>query len=192
MSDDTPDATPEDEAPATEDEEAGEDVAEDGEAAEDVEQAPGGLKGKLIKFKWAIVGLVAVLALGGGGAGLYLSGFFTVNKPHEATLALPDLPVFYEIPRITVDLSPSKGHARPFIRLVLQAELQGENAKAAFIANEVRILDLIQAHLRTVTVQELQGTEGTENLRADIVTITNRIIKPERAIAVLYKEILIR
>lgn len=186
------DAAPEDEAPAPEDGEALEDVAEDGADGEDAEQAPSGLKGKLAKFKWVLVGLVVVLIFGGGGAGLYLTGFFTVHKPHEVTLALPDQAVFYEVPRMTVDLSPSQGHARPFIRLVLQVELQGESAKTAFIDREVKILDLIQSHLRTVTVQELQGSEGTENLRKDLVTIVNRIIKPERAIAVLYKEILIR
>lgn len=184
MSDDAKDAKPEVEAP--EDGEAG----EDGEDA--AEEAPSGLKAKLAKFKWIIVGVVLVLIFGGGGAGLYFSGFFTVNKPHEASFSLPGQPVLYEMPRITVDLTPSPGRARPFIRLLMQAELQGESGKTAFVDNETKILDAIQSHLRTVTVPELQGKEGTETLRADILGIVNRTIKPERAITIFYKEILIR
>ena len=186
MSDDAKDA----EAPVEDEAPVEGEGAEDGEDAP--EEAPSGLKAKLAKFKWIIVGALVVLILGGGGAGLYLSGFFTVHKPHDVSLSLPGQPVMHEMPRITVDLTPSAGHARPFIRLLMQAELQGESAKAAFVENETKILDAIQSHLRTVTVQQLQGKEGTETLRSDILTIVNRIIKPERAITVFYKEILIR
>ena len=180
------DAKPEEpsESPETEEAEEAEESAE--------EQAPQGLKAKLAgKLKYILVGVV-VLLIGGGGAGIYFSGILHTEKLHETVVALPGPPVFHEIPRITVDLKPSPGRARPFIRLTMQAELQGDSAKEAFIANEVKIMDALQAHLRTVTAPELSGEAGTERLRQDFITIINRIIEPEIAISVFYKDILVR
>jgi len=176
------------EAPETEAEEAEVDGAE-GEAEQD---APTGLKAKLAgKLKYILIG-VAALVLIGGGAGVYFSGILHKEKLHETTIALPGPPVFHELQRITVDLKPSPGRARPFIRLTMQAELQGDSAKQAFITNEVKIMDALQAHLRTVTAPELSGEQGTERLREDFITIINRIIAPEVAISVFYKDILVR
>ena len=189
---DAPDA---EETSSEENEEAGEgteEAAEDGE-----EDAPQGLKAKLVeKFtanKKLIISVVGVLvALIGIGSGVYFSGFFHVEKSHEITLSLPDPLVYHEIPRITVDLKPSPKHARPFIRMTLQAELQGQSAVAAFIANETKIMDAMHAHLRDTTVEDLTGEVGTETLREDLTSIINRIIAPEIAVTVLYKDILIR
>jgi flagellar basal body-associated protein FliL len=136
--------------------------------------------------------VVGVLVVGGAVAGLYFSGMLTAKKPHEVSLVLPGEPVFHQIPKITVDISPSRGHVRPFIRLVMQAELQGESAKTAYIEREAKILDALQTHLRTLTVEDLQDTAGTERLRKDIVLVINNIIRPERAITVFFKEIMVR
>jgi flagellar FliL protein len=160
---------------------------------EPAEEAPKGFKAKLLaKKKLILITLAAVLLLGGGGAGVYFSGVLHPNKPHEIEVMLPDPAVFHDVPRITVDLKPSPDHARPFIRLTVQAELQGESARAAFIANEPKIMDAIQSHLRNTTVEDLEGERGTERLREDFTTIINRVITPEIAIGVLYKDILIR
>mgnify|MGYP000094096625 CR=1 FL=1 len=179
------------EAPETEAEEAEETEAggAEGEAEQD---APTGLKAKLAgKLKYILIG-VGVLVLIGSGAGVYFSGILHTEKLHQTTIALPGPPVFHEIPRITVDLKPSPGRARPFIRLTMQAELQGDSAKEAFITYEVKIMDALQAHLRTVTAPELSGQQGTERLREDFIIIINRIIAPEVAISVFYKDILVR
>jgi len=166
---------------------------DEGATSEDSEEkAPPSLKDKLAAKKGLIIGILVVLLVAGGIGGLYFMGILTAKKPHEISLSLPGQPVFHEIQKITVDLKPSPKHARPFIRLVMQVELQGESAKTAFIDREAKILDSIQSHLRTLTVDELHDKEGTELLRADLVSITNNIIKPERAITYFYKEIMIR
>lgn len=172
----------------------GEDAsAEDGAEAEAAKGLVGKLKAQLkAKLKLILIIVGALVVLGGGGAGLYLSGIFHIDKPHEAVVMLPDPPVDHEIARITVDLKPSPKHARPFIRLTMTAELQGESAREAFIANETKIMDAIHTHLRNTTIEQLQGNQGTETLREDITTIINRVIAPEVAITVLYKDILIR
>lgn len=161
-----------------------------GEADDD---AGGGAAKKRGKLKWIIIAAVTVLVLGGGGAGLHFSGLLShLFGGSETVVELPSEPVFHDIARLTVDLKPSEAHPKPFIRLLMQAELQGESAKLAFAANETRILDGMQSHLRTLTVEDLEGGQGTERLRDDLTTIINRIIEPEVAIGVLYKEILIR
>lgn len=163
--------------------------AEGEEAAAEDAGAP---KGKLAgKMKYIIIGVMAFTLIS-SGAGVYFSGILHVEKTHETTVLLPGPPVYYELPRITVDLKPTPTRARPFIRLGMQVELQGESAKAAFVANEVKIMDAIQSQLRTITPDALSGEEGTERLREDFLIIINRVIDPEIAITVLYKEIFIR
>jgi len=165
---------------------------EEENGGEEAEAAAEAQLGKFTgKLKFVLIG-VAVLLLAGGGAGLYFSGILFHEKPHEVTVDLPGPPVYQDIQRITVDLKPSPGHARPLIRLSLQAELEGESAQQAFLASETRIMDAMQSHLRDLTVEELAGEQGTARLREDLTIIINRIIAPERAVSVLYKEILIR
>jgi len=175
-----------DNAKATED--AVSEVPEGTESGDSSETPKGKLAGKM-KY---IIAAAVVLVLGGIGGGLYFFGVFHVEKPHETTLTLPGQPVLYELPSITANLLPSDKHARPFIKLTLQIELQGETAKQAFIANEARIKDLMQTHLRGVHYEDLSGTDGAERLREDFVIIINRIIQPERAITVFYNEIVMR
>lgn len=192
-----------DDAKATENEEAeaeaengeaadapeGEDADSENAEAEDEAPAKKGLSGKL---KIIIIAVAALLVLGGGGAGLWFSGVFSSNNERSATIDLPGPPVFYEVPQITVDLKPTAQRARPFIRLEIQIELQGDSAKQAVINNEPRILDAMQSHLRDTTAEELQGKLGTEQLREDLTAITNRFIAPEHAITVRFMRILIR
>ena len=186
---------PEGEAPEGEDRE-GEDGGEAGED-EDGDDLPPSLKAKIMAAigahkKRIVIAVLGVVLVGGGGAGAYFMGLFHTTKPHEVLVSLPALPLNHEMQRIIVDLKPSPKHARPFIRLTMQAELQGESAVDAYIANEVKIMDALQSHLRGTTVEDLEGTIGSERLRQDFTAIINRVIAPEVAITVLYKEIIIR
>jgi len=190
------DEKPEEAADTPADSESEDSGAEGAEGSEEneteTEETPKTLKDKLLaNLKFIIIGAV-VLVFGGSGAGLYFSGVFDEEKLHETTVALPGELLYYELPRITVDLKPSKKRARPFIRLLMQVHLQGETAKAAFIENEVKIMDAVQTHLRTISAEDLSGTEGTQRLRQDFIIIINNIIAPEHAVTVFYKEILIR
>lgn len=190
MSDETKDdKKPKDETPDLEIEDADEEGSEGDDKEE--EKKPG-LKDKLAAHKAMIISVLFLVIIAGAVAGLYFTGMLTAKKPHEISLALPDEAVFHEIPKITVDLKPSPKHPRPFIRLVMQVELQGETAKTAFIEREAKILDAMQTHLRTLTVQELQDTDGTERLRTDLLMVIGNVIRPERAITIYYKEIMIR
>jgi len=173
-------------------EDTDESAESDPDAESKEEEKKPGLKDKLAAHKVMVFSVLFLVIIAGTVAGLYFTGKFTAKKPHEISLALPDAAVFHEIPKVTVDLKPSPKHPRPFIRLVMQVELQGESAKTAFIERETRILDAMQTHLRTLTVPELQDTDGTQRLRTDLLMVINNVIRPERAITVYYKEIMIR
>ena len=185
MSDDAKAPEDQDDEPKEADAEA-EDAEDDGE---DGEEKP---KGKLAgKLKYIIIGVVALLIIG-GGAGAYFMGLFTSEKPHQTTFMMPGPPAYHELGTVTVDLKPEKGRPRPFIRVTFIAELQGEAGVAATVAHEVKINDAIRSHLRTVTPGDLSGEEGTERLRTDLTIIINRIIAPEHCITVLYQDLMIR
>lgn len=189
MSDETKDEAPKDEVLDLEVEDEVEDG--DGEKKAEDEKKPG-LKDKLAANKVLVIAVSFLVIIAGAVAGLYFTGMLTAKKPHQISMALPGESVYHEIPKITVDLKPSPQHARPFIRLVMQVQLQDETAKTAFVERQTKILDAIQSHLRSLTVQELEGEYGTELLRTNLVLVINNIIKPELAMTVLYKEFMIR
>jgi len=181
----------EEDAPIVKEEDEKEDEKEK-EEDEKKENEPSGLMAKLARHKILLIFVALIVLISGVVAGLYFTGMLTAKKSYEISMALPGETVFQVVPKITVDLKPSPKHARPFIRLIVQVQLQGKPAKVAFIERETRILDAIQSHLRTLTVGELQDQSGTELLRTDLTSIINNIIRPERAITVYYKEIMIR
>ena len=198
MSDDAKAPEDQTEEPNEAETEAEEAEEEDAEGASDEDGGEGGEdggdkpKGKLAgKLKYIIIGVVALLIVG-GGAGAYFMGLFSTEKPHEATLMMPGPPAYHELGTVTVDLKPEQGRPRPFIRVTFTAELQGETAKAAAMEHEVKINDAIRSHLRTVSPSDLSGEEGTERLRTDLTIIINRIIAPEHCITVLYQDLMIR
>ncbi len=183
----------------SDDENASDDETEDAdgdesEVAQDEDEIPRApsFRDKIrARAKLIVISTVALVVIG-GGLGLYFSGALTPPDPSRVVMSLPGAPVLQALPLMSVDLKPSPNRRRPFIRVVLEVELQGPGAQAAFVARETKVLDAIQTHLRTLTVEDLAGKAGTERLRRDLITIVQRIIRPERVITVLYKEILIR
>ena len=148
------------------------------------------------KLKFILAG-VGIFVLVGGGVGIYFSGLGKVisdsfSGTPRAELDLPELSRFHDMPVITVDLKPSAKRARPFIRLVMTVEVYGEAGELKLAEEEAKILDAVQTFLRDRTVEELSGQEGTKKLRKDLLEVVNHAMIPEKAITVLFKEILVR
>ena len=148
------------------------------------------------KLKFIIAG-AGVVVLVGGGAGIYYSGLGKIisdsfSGTPRAELDLPELSRFHDMPVITVDLKPSAKRARPFIRLVMTVEVYGEAGQIKLAEEEAKILDAVQTFLRDRTVEELSGQQGTKKLREDLLEVVNHAMIPEKAITVLFKEILVR
>jgi flagellar protein FliL len=190
-----------------------EDVAEDGE-----EGAEGSAPKKKPSLKVLLIaGVGALMVLGGGGGAAYV---FLMPKPDAAAGAAakdhkekkekkpkgekgkegeaggavmrdgPDGVVFYTMPDVVVNMQAADG--RPtFLKLKLTYELPDAHAAEALEPNMPRLQDMLQAFLRELRPEDLSGSQGSYQLRMEILRRVNLVIAPSKANAVLIEEMLI-
>lgn len=188
--------------------------APEAEAAEgaDGEGAPG--KKKLPLKLLIIIGAVALLVLGGGGAAAF---FLMKPKPDAAAAGKahkpkkkedkakegkdgkggaaqvregPDGVLFYTLPDIVVNMQTADG--RPtFLKLKLTLELPDQDAVDALEPNMPRLQDMFQTFLRELRPEDLSGSQGSYQLRMELLRRVNLVIAPSKANAVLIEEMLI-
>ena len=187
------------EAPA---DEAG---AEDGEGG-------GGKKKPPLKLI-IIIAAAAVLVLGGGGTAAFLllkpKPDATAEKGHEkkkkpakedkkggkdekaaVVREGPDGVLFYTLPDIVVNMQTADG--RPtFLKLKLTLEMPDQDAVDALEPNMPRLQDMFQTFLRELRPEDLSGSQGSYQLRMEILRRVNLVIAPSKANAVLIEEMLI-
>ena len=187
------------EAPA---DEAG---AEDGEG--------GGKKKPPLKLI-IIIAVAAVLVLGGGGTAAFLllkpkpdaaaeKGHEKKKKPAKEekkgkegekgaaqVREGPDGVLFYTLPDIVVNMQTADG--RPtFLKLKLTLEMPDQDAVDALEPNMPRLQDMFQTFLRELRPEDLAGSQGSYQLRMEILRRVNLVIAPSKANAVLIEEMLI-
>ena len=186
------------------------------DAPEGAEGAPEGGK-KKPSMKLIIIGAVgAVLVLGGGGAGamILLGG---KPKPADAAHAEkkpekkkekkegegkdpkakspitegPDGVVFYAMPDLVVNIQTAD--SRPtFLKLKLAFELPDEAVAETIEPNQPRLADMFQTFLRELRPEDLSGSQGSYQLRMEILRRVNLVIAPAKVNAVLIQEMLIQ
>jgi flagellar FliL protein len=188
--------------------------AEAPEATEGAEGEAPAKKGPPLKVL-IIAGVAAVLLLGGGGAGAFFllkpkpgaeaeHGKKAEKKPKKekkgeggkaeggaATVREgPDGVVFYTLPDIVVNMQTSDG--RPtFLKLKLTFELADESAVEAIDPNMPRLQDMFQTFLRELRPEDLTGSQGSYQLRMEILRRANLVVAPAKVKAVLIEEMLI-
>lgn len=174
---------------------------------------------KKLPLKLVIIGgVAAVLVLGGGGAGAFFlmkpkpeaageHGAKAEKKPKkakkdahggggkpEAGAAVvregPDGVVFYTLPDIVVNMQTADG--RPtFLKLKLTFELADEEAVEVLNPNIPRMQDMFQTFLRELRPEDLTGSQGSYQLRLEILRRVNLVVAPTKVKAVLIEEMLI-
>lgn len=183
-------------------------VAESGEG----EAAPPAKKGLPLLF---ILIPAAVLVLGGGGAAAF---FLMGSKPAEAgheqgaspksgkgghgkagadidpalgkVAAGPDGVTFYTLPDLVVNIQSPDG--RPtFLKLKLTLELADAGLAQQLAGEMPRLQDMLQGFLRELRPEDLNGSAGNFQLRAEILRRVNLILAPGKAEAVLIEEMLV-
>ena len=185
------------------------------EGAEGVEgEAPA--KKKLPLKMLIIAGAAALVVLGGGGTAAFV---FLKPKPDEAHAEKgkekkkekkkeekgkgkegekgaavvregPDGVVFYTMPDVVVNMQTADG--RPtFLKLKLTLELPDESAVEELDPNMPRLQDMFQTFLRELRPEDLSGSQGSYQLRMEILRRVNLVIAPSKANAVLIEEMLI-
>ncbi|WP_374469054.1 flagellar basal body-associated FliL family protein [Phenylobacterium sp.] len=163
-----------------------------------------------------IAGAAAILVLGGGGGAAF---FLLKPKPDEAHAEKgkekkkekkgkeekggkegegggaqvregPDGVVFYTMPDVVVNMQTAEGRST-FLKLKLTFELPDEEAVEALDPNMPRLQDMFQTFLRELRPEDLQGSQGSYQLRMEILRRVNLVIAPTKANAVLIEEMLI-
>jgi len=190
--------------------EAPEGDAADGEEGEGVKP-----KKKLSMKMMLIAGAGALVVLGGGGGAAFV---FLKPKPDaahaekggkdkkakhgkeekggkgkEGASAVregPDGVLFYTLPDVVVNMQTADG--RPtFLKLKLTLELPDQEAVDGLEPNMPRLQDMFQTFLRELRPEDLSGSQGSYQLRMEILRRVNLVIAPSKANAVLIEEMLI-
>ncbi len=189
--------------------------APEGETPEG-EEAEGGKPKKKLPMMMLIIGAVAmVLVLGGGGAAAYF--MFLKPKPEVAakdakkkppakkkggkddkkddkTAAVvkegPDGVLFYTMPDVVVNMQSADGKPT-FLKLKLTLELPDQATVDDLEPNMPRLQDMFQTFLRELRPEDLSGSQGSYQLRMEILRRVNLVIAPSKANAVLIEEMLI-
>lgn len=189
-----------------------EEVAESEDGAEGVEE---GGKKKLPMKLMLIAGAAALVVLGGGGGATWF--FFLKPKPDAAHAAKggkkdakkdekkgkkddkggpgtvkegPDGVLYYTMPDVVVNMQTADG--RPtFLKLKLTLELPDQATVDQLDPNMPRLQDMFQTFLRELRPEDLSGSQGSYQLRMEILRRVNLVIAPSKANAVLIEEMLI-
>ena len=178
------------------------------------EGGEGGKSAKKLSMKMMLIaGAGALVVLGGGGGAAFM---FLKPKPDAAGQAHakkpakkgkdekgkkdekaagqvtegPDGVLFYTMPDVVVNMQTADG--RPtFLKLKLTLELPDQSAVDSLEPNMPRLQDMFQTFLRELRPEDLSGSEGTFQLRMEILRRVNLVISPSKANAVLIEEMLI-
>jgi flagellar FliL protein len=112
-------------------------------------------------------------------------------EPGAATVKEgPDGIVFYTLPDIVVNMQTADG--RPtFLKLKLTLELPDEELVEELDPALPRVNDMFQTFLREMRPEDLSGSQGSYQLRMEILRRINLLVAPSKVNAVLIEEMLI-
>lgn len=103
----------------------------------------------------------------------------------------PDGVVFYTMPDLVANIQTADG--RPtFLKLKLAFELPDKDTADAIEPNAPRLNDMFQTFLRELRPEDLNGSQGAYQLRAELLKRVNLVIAPAKVNAVLIQEMLIQ
>ncbi|MBO9708507.1 MAG: flagellar basal body-associated FliL family protein [Caulobacter sp.] len=120
---------------------------------------------------------------GGGEGGAPAAGAPVIKEG-------PDGVVFYTLPDIVVNMQAADGKST-FLKLKLTFELPDEETADALTPNLPRLQDMFQTFLRELRPEDLNGSQGSYQLRAELLRRVNLVAAPSKVNAVLIEEMLI-
>jgi flagellar FliL protein len=185
MADDKPDEKPEEKP----EEKAAEESAEKPSGKKGKKAAKGKSKGGSKKLLIIAIAVIVVILGGGAAAFFMLSG----DGKKEAKVNLPPPPgemTMYAMPKFLSDLKTGKCRAN-YIKMRISVEV-GKNYTKLLQTKQPKIMEALQLQMRSYERQDLIGREGDKRVRADLITIINRHIKPGKIEGILFKEFLLQ
>jgi flagellar FliL protein len=180
------------------------------------EDGEGGPAKKKLPLKMIIIaGVAAAVVLGGGGTAAFIflkpkpeahadkkadhgkkkdekkKGEKGKEDPSAAVITEgPDGVLFYTMPNVVVNMQTADG--RPtFLKLKLTLEVADQETADLLAPNMPRLQDMFQTFLRELRPEDLQGSQGSYQLRMEILRRVNLVIAPAKVNAVLIEEMLI-
>lgn len=170
-------------------------AADGAEGAEGAAPAKKGGIGGLLKNKFVIIGVAAVLLLGGGGFGAYKFGLIgggdkdkhaEGEKPKEEVKPVQ----FVDLPEMVVNLATPERAQYLKIKVALEvADLElAEKIKPLL----PRVLDTFQTYMRELRPTDLEGSAGMYRLKEELTKRVNVAVYPAKVDAVLFKEIVVQ
>jgi len=167
-----------------------------------------------------IVGVSALLLFGGGGAGLFFfvlkpkpdaaadaahpkkpkkkdKGHGEGGKPGEKdeaggmTREGPDGVTYYTMPDLVVNIQTADGKPT-FLKLTLTFEMKDDEVAEMMPEEAPRLKDMFQTFLRELRPEDLNGSQGSFQLRQEIQRRANLVLAPHKIDAVLIEEMLIQ
>jgi len=121
---------------------------------------------------------------GGGGGGEADASLGVISEG-------PDGVVFYTLPDMVVNIQSADG--RPtFLKLKLTLEMHDHALAEHLQAEMPRLQDMFQGFLRELRPEDLAGSAGSFQLRAEILRRVNLIAAPGEVDAVLIEEMLVQ
>lgn len=102
----------------------------------------------------------------------------------------PDGVLFYAAPDQVANIQGADGKVS-YLKLKLSFELPDKDTADALEANTPRLNDMLQTFLRELRPEDLNGSQGAYQLRAELQRRVNLIIAPAKVNGVLIQEMLI-
>ncbi len=163
------------------------------EPAEGAEEgAPAGKFG-FLKKKIVLIGLGAVLLLGGGGAGFF---FVFAKKDKDVTAeakAAPKKTAFLDMKDMVINISSGGQQDRQsFIKMRVSLEVDDAKTVPAIQPLLPRIEDTLQVYMRELRASDLEGSAGMFRLKEELLRRVNLAVYPAKVDAVLFKELLVQ
>lgn len=121
---------------------------------------------------------------GGGGEGGSGSTFGTVSEGPEGV-------TYYTMPSMLSDIQGADGRTQ-HLQLRLTFELSDPTVADVIEPNGPRLRDMFNSFLRELRPEDLQGSQGTYQLRQEIQRRVNLVIAPRQVNSVLIQEMLIQ
>ena len=94
------------------------------------------------------------------------------------------------MPNVVVNMQTADGRAT-FLKLKLTLEVPDQETVDLLEPNMPRLQDMFQTFLRELRPEDLQGSQGSYQLRMEILRRGNLVIAPSKVNAVLIEEMLI-
>lgn len=103
----------------------------------------------------------------------------------------PDGVTFYTLPDMIVNIQSPEGRTT-YLKLKLTLEMKDEAIATKLQSEHPRLNDMFQSFLRELRPEDLAGSAGSYQLRAEILRRVNLIAAPGKVDAVLIEEMLVQ